>query len=90
MCEVELTVSARAKVEISVEFFAWDSIDREEIGIGSNEFSTEADLEVPVFLTCSGDLLADPPTAWDVEVEIAAGEYSVHVGEVNPDFSDSR
>ncbi|MBH2008543.1 MAG: DUF4935 domain-containing protein [Xanthomonadaceae bacterium] len=90
MCVVELTVSAKARVDISVEFFAWDSIDREEVGIGSNEFSADADLDVTVFLTCSGDLLADPPTAWDVDIEIAAGEYSVDVGEVNPDFSDSR
>lgn len=90
MCVVELAVSAKARIDVSVEFFAWDSIDREEVGIGSNEFSIDADFEVTVFLSCSGDLLAEPPTAWGVEVEIAAGEYSVDVGEVNPDFSDSR
>lgn len=84
---VEIPVSVRVEVDVSVEFFQWDSVDREEIAAGSQVCAVETEIEFSVFLTCSGELVAQPVSEWDIDIEIAAGDYSVDVGEVNPDFS---
>lgn len=83
---VELPVSISVEVLISVAFFQWDSIDHEEIPMGSQEISVPMNVDVSVFLTSSGELMASPVEDWDIEVEIAAGSYSVDAGEVNLDY----
>lgn len=88
MCLVELSTSIKAKVLVSVEVFVWDSIDREELSIGSVEVTETTEFEVDVFLTYHGELLDQPPSEWEVDIEIADGDYVIDVGEVDPDFSD--
>jgi predicted transcriptional regulator len=87
---VELPVSINVEVSVSVAFYQWDSIDREEIHMGSQEVSVPMDIDVSVFLTSSGELMASPVDDWVIEVEIAAGRYSVDVGEVNLDYADDE
>ena len=83
---VEVPVSISVEVLISVAFFQWDSIDHEEIPMGSQEIAVPMDVDVSVFLTSSGELMALPVADWDIEVEIATGSYSVDAGEVNLDY----
>jgi len=87
---VELPVLVNVEVVLSVEFFHWDSIDREEISIGSKEITVPMNIDISVFLTSTGDLMAEPVDEWGIEVEIANGNYSVEVGEVNPNFGDDE
>lgn len=87
---VELPVTISVEVLVSVSFYQWDSIDHEEIPMGSQEISVPMDIDVSVFLTSSGEMMASPVEDWDIEVEIAAGRYSVDAGEVNLDYRDDE
>lgn len=87
---VELPVLVNVEVVLSVEFFHWDSIDREEISMGSKEITVPMDIDISVFLTSTGELMAESVDEWDIEVEVASGNYSVDVGEVDPDFGDDE
>jgi hypothetical protein len=85
---IEVTARVFVDVSVYVSFFAWDSIDREEVELGGDEVTREVAVDVQAFLTCSnveGDAVPDD---WDVEIEIGAKDYEVEVGEVEPDFSD--
>ncbi|CAN7337325.1 PIN domain-containing protein [Polaromonas sp. LjRoot131] len=82
----ELTVRVKANISVSVEFFAWDSIDREELSLGSQEFPTETVVDVEVFLTCTDVHLETEPNDWDTEIEIADGSYSLEGFEAELDY----
>lgn len=86
VCTVEISVSVVADLEVGVAFYQYDTIDHDEICIGSDEVTRQVDVEVEVFLLCHGDLLDEPIEEWDIGFEITGGEYRVDVGEVNPDF----
>jgi hypothetical protein len=83
---VELTVRVKANVDLSVEFFAWDSIDKEEVSLGAQEFTTEEEVDVEVFLTCSDVHLETEPSDWNTDIEIADGRYSLAGFEVELDY----
>lgn len=83
---VELTVRVKANVDLSVEFFVWDSIDKEELSLGSEGFATEEEVDVEVFLTCSDVHLETEPSDWDTDIEIAKGSYSLEGFEVELDY----
>ncbi len=83
---VELTVSLTVNVHISVEFFAWDSIDREELSLGSQIFTTQDEIDVDVYLTCSDVRLETLPSDWQTEIEIADGNYSIGRFEAELDY----
>ena len=85
---VELPVTVSVEVIVNVDFFQYDTIDHEEISMGSQEFSIPMDIELRAFMTSSGQLVATPVDDWDIEFEIAAGNYLVDVGEVDLDLSD--
>lgn len=85
---VELTAVATVDVTVSVQFFVWDSIDREELAFGSDSFTFTQTVDVEAFLTCQSVKLETDPEAWQIEVEIGTGEYSLGDAEVEPDFSD--
>jgi len=55
---VELPVSISVEVSDSVAFFQWDSINHEEIPLGSQDISVPMDITVSVFLTSTGELMA--------------------------------
>jgi predicted transcriptional regulator len=90
MYVVELPVSISVEVSVSVAFFQWDSIDHEEIPLGSQDISVPMDIAVSVFLTSTGELMAAQVDDWSIDVEIASGNYSVDAGEVNLDYGDDE
>lgn len=83
---VELTARVKVNVHLSVEFFAWDSIDKEELSLGSQSFPTQQDVEVEVFLTCSDVHLETEPSDWNTDIEIADSSYSLDGFQVDPDY----
>jgi hypothetical protein len=83
---VELTVRVKASVDLSVEFFAWDSIDKEELSLGSQNVSTEEEVEIEVYLTCTEVHLESDPSDWHTDIEIADGNYSLEGFEVELDY----
>lgn len=88
VCTVEVSVTVTVDLDIGVEFFQYDTIDHEEIGMGSDEISRRVEIGIDLFLMCQGDLLVAPVDDWDIGVEIEGGDYRVEVGEVNPDYGD--
>lgn len=82
MCIVELSLEVDVDAEVSYEVFAWDSIDGEEVGLGSATTSAEGRFDVDLFLTCEADF-EDAIEDWDIEPEIAEGRYYLEVGEVD-------
>lgn len=83
---VELTVRVKADVELSAEFFAWDSIDHEELSLGSQDFTVQEFLSVEVFLTCFDVHLEADLKDWGTDIEIADGSYSIRSFEAELDF----
>lgn len=88
VCTVEISVTITVDLDIGVEFFQYDTIDHEEIGMGSDEISRRVEIGIDLFLMCHGDLLDAPVDDWDIGFEIEGGDYRVEVGEVNPDYGD--
>lgn len=85
---VELTARAQVDVTVSVQFFVWDSIDREELPFGSDSFTFTQEVAIDAYLTCYSVKLDSPPESWDIDVEIGLAKYSLSAAEVEPDFSD--
>lgn len=88
VCTVEISVTITVDLDIGVEFFQYDTIDHEEMGMGSEEISRQVEIGIDLFLMCQGDLLNAPVDDWDIGFEIEGGDYRVEVGEVNPDYGD--
>ncbi len=88
-----LTVESRLSVDVNVEcsfsFSVYDSIDKEDMGIGGNTVNTQADLEVEVLITFVGDLskIGAEVEVDDVEIEIKT-HVSIDFGFVEPDWGD--
>jgi hypothetical protein len=87
---VELDARLMVEVEISVEFFVWDSIDHDEVNMGSDTCSVPITINAEAFLTCTEIQLDNSPDEWGVEIEIADGNYSIDGFEVEPDFGDGE
>lgn len=85
---IELVIKATVDASVSVDFLAWDSIDREEVSIGSDVFESAIVIEVQAYLTCSGVQGDSSPDDWDIEIDIAQGSYECDPMDVEPDFSD--
>src|SRR5262249_38999133 len=79
---VELTASVTVDVTASVQFFVWDSIDREELPFGHDDFIFSQVIDVEAYLTCHAVKLESPPETWAIEVEIGFGKYSLDAAEV--------
>lgn len=88
VCTVEVSVTVTVDLDIGVEFFQYDTIDHEEMGMGSEEISRQVEIGIDLFLMCQGDLLDTPVDDWDIGFEIEGGDYRVEVGEVNPDYGN--
>lgn len=87
VCRVDVEVTATAHAQFSL--FAWDSIDREEIGMGGTSASSEETFDAAVLITIAGSI--DGPVA-DLEIvdlEVVEALGSVDMGEINLDFGDS-
>jgi len=79
---VEVTATVKVDVNTTCKTYLWDSVDREEIAMGSVTVGFEDEIEVTAYLTCTIVQPESAPQLWEVEIEIAPGEYSVDVGEV--------
>jgi len=84
----ELTATATVDVTVSVQFFIWDSIDREELAFGHDSFTFSQKVDLEAYLTCNSVKLETAPESWEIDVEIGSGNYSLDAAEVEPDFSD--
>jgi len=85
---VDLNVSAQVDVSIDVTFYAWDSIDREEVRIGNDSSHVVKEISFKTYLNCGSMTEENSPEEWDILMDTARGNYSIDVGEVDPDFSD--
>jgi predicted membrane protein len=43
--------------------------------MGSQDILVPMDVEVSLFMTSTGELMASPVEDWEIEVEIASGKY---------------
>ena len=83
---LELSASVRVTLYVSVSFYVWDSIDKEEVAIGSRQYEFSEEIDVDAYLTCSAVELDTPPRQWNIDIDIAEGRYPVGGDEVEPDF----
>ena len=88
VCTIEVPANVKIELRVLIEFYRYDSLDGDEVNVGSNELSTEIDLDVDVVLVCTGDLLEAPVEEWDVAVGVSGDNYRVEIGEVNPDYRE--
>lgn len=85
---IELNITVHVELYLDVEFYAWDSIDREEISLGSDFVTSTTSVDVEVFFTCSGVEKGSEPEDWKIEIEIAKGFYECDPVDLEPDFYD--
>lgn len=85
---IELNITATVGLSIDVQFYVWDSIDREEVSLGGNVVPAASSIDVQVYLTCSGVEDNLQPEDWDIEFDIANADYACDPMDVDPDFSD--
>lgn len=88
ICIAEVLLTVDVKVGVSAEFFAYDSIDRDEFSIGSGDALIEQTVDVVVYLEFSGDLINNSLSDWDIEVILAIDSFSVESVEMEPDYSE--
>lgn len=86
---VESSLSVDVSVECSFSFSVYDSIDKEDAGIGGNTVSAQANLKVDVLITFVGDLskIGAEVEIDDVEIEVKR-PASIDFGFVEPDWGD--
>ncbi len=86
---VESRLSVNVNVECSFSFSVYDSIDKDDVGIGGNTVNTQADLEVEILITFVGDFnkVGAEVEVDDVEIEIKP-PASINFGFVDPDWGD--
>lgn len=85
---IELDMRLSVQVEIDIQFYVWDSIDREEVSIGSHIVKVPFETEVEAFLTCSDVQLEAGSEDWSVDTELAKGRYSIEGFDAEPDFRE--
>lgn len=88
ICIVEVLVDVAVKVEIEAEFYIWDSIDRDEVNIGSGSAVVDQKILVTVYLEFSGDLINDLLPKWVANVNLEFQSYSTDGVEIDIDHGD--
>ncbi|MDF1835009.1 MAG: PIN domain-containing protein, partial [Alteraurantiacibacter sp. bin_em_oilr2.035] len=84
--QVDVEITATAAADFSL--YAWDSIDREEIGLGTTSASSEEKFPGSILITFLGPL-AGPPEKLDIDdVEVVEGLGSVNMGEIEMNYGD--
>jgi len=82
---VEAEVAVTIAVTANLRFSIVDSIDKDEVPIGSASPTTEHVLNFKVILTFEGDLAADAEVV-EAEVEVPKTSMYVDFGDVGPDW----
>lgn len=85
VCVIELTVMATVNLEAEVTFNVFDTIDREDVNIGSQTINHTDEVEMRLFATCRGELLTTPPSEWKIELEVTSEDYWIDIGQVTYD-----
>lgn len=84
--QVDVEITATAIADFSL--YAWDSIDREEIGLGTTSASNEETFPASILITFLGPLTG-PPEELDIEdVEVVEALSSVNMGEIEMDYGE--
>ncbi|WP_019516437.1 PIN domain-containing protein [Sphingomonas sp. Mn802worker] len=81
---VDVEITAMAHVEFSL--FAWDSIDREEIGMGGTAAASEETFDAALLITIAGSIDGAVADLEVIEVEVVEGLGSVDMGEIHLDY----
>lgn len=83
---VNIEITATAVAEFSL--YIWDSVDREEVGMGSTSAASEETFQAAVLITLEG-AIDGPLEQLSVEnVEVVEGLDSVDLGEIELDYGD--
>lgn len=84
---IGLNITVNVELHLDVEYFVWDSIDREEVSLEAEVVPIESSIEVEVFLNCSNvEVEGSQPEDWDIEIEIAKGLYECDPVDLEPDL----
>ncbi|MBA6063576.1 PIN domain-containing protein [Pseudomonas mosselii] len=84
---IGLNVTVKVELHLEVEYFVWDSIDREEVSLDADVVPAESEIEVEVFLNCSNvEAEGSQPEDWDIDIEIAQGLYECDPVDLEPDL----
>ena len=83
---VESKLSVDVNVECSFSFFVYDSIDRDDVPMGSSSVSIQTNLDVDILVSFIGDLykVGAEVEVEDVEIEITMPD--VDFGMIEPDW----
>lgn len=84
--EVPILIEAHATAIFS--FYAWDSIDKEEIPMGNAPAVEDVVFDAAILITLSLDTTLIPYDVDVTEIELIKFIDTVDFGEVEPDFSD--
>ena len=84
---VEAQLRVKLAVTTSFSFSVTDSIDRDEVPIGSTSISQTIEMVAKAFITFEGDL-AKHPLVGDIEVEFERTSYAVDYDEIEPDWGE--
>jgi len=82
--QVEVDIVATAEVDFSL--YAWDSFDREEIGLGTTSASKEETFSASVLITLLGDLSGSLDQLEVEDVELVEGLNAVNMGEIEMEY----
>lgn len=88
VCTVEVPASVSVTLNINIDFYQYDAVDKEEIAAASNNIFKKVTVDVDVFLICRGNLLEDEVDEWRVDIGTSGDDYRIDIGEVNPSFRD--
>lgn len=87
ICVVELECELKCGFEISADFSHYDSVDRDEMSMGTGSKSVADDVTVSVFLAIQGDLANDDPDDWEVDVTLSDDDVIwINAGDLDPDW----
>jgi hypothetical protein len=86
ICVVEVQCELTCEFHISADFSKYDSIDKDEMPMGTGSKSVTDDVTVSVFLTIHGDLLENKPNEWEVNVSLSNDIFWIEAGDLDPDW----
>jgi hypothetical protein len=84
--QVEVEITATATVDFSL--YAWDGIDREEIGLGTTSASAEETFPASILITFLGPLAGSAEELDIDKVEVVEGLQTVDMGEIEMDYGE--
>lgn len=85
---LEVPVLIKASASTTFYFYVWDSIDKEEIPMGSSPAATDVEFDAAILITVNIDSLTTPNEIDVLEIELIKTINSIDFDEVEPDFRD--